>query len=207
MATLAQSVGTVNFDQALMAAATRAKAKYPNERSRIDRGILIAGTGGVDLLPSGIARIASQSHPGEYYEVNGRCTCPDVPKAPEGRCKHRWAKALYKAALAEQKRYPGPDRYWATYYSPTKEEMPGTAAFDKTMQCWLFTPEDGRDPFYAAIQALALGGHIATAEDQWHADGDMAHKVGQPQYPYKATAIAALGPLPRRNGHTPAPSR
>lgn len=177
MATIHESASTVNFDAALLAAAARAKATYPTERCRIERGLAIVLSGGVDVLPTGIALVQSQSQPGVQYTVNGRCSCPDEQRAPGGRCKHRWSKSLYKAALADQKRHAGTDRYWATYYSPDGVQHPGIAAWQADRQCWLFTPEDGTDMLYPAMQALALGGHIATAEAQWQAEGNLVERV------------------------------
>lgn len=98
MATIHESVSTVNFDAALLAAAARAKAAYPAERCRIERGVGIVLSHGVDILPTGIALVQSQSQPGVQYTVNGRCGCPDEQRAPGGRCKHMWAKALAKRA-------------------------------------------------------------------------------------------------------------
>lgn len=193
MATIAQTQTVVQFDAALRAAANRAKAVYgtPAEVRRIERALDIALDGGVDLLPDGTAIIASQTHAGDTYRVNGVCHCADAPTAPHGYCKHRFAKALYKAALNVQKRHPGTDAYWATYTTPYGEAVPGTAEFDPARQAWVFTPEDGAEPLYAAIQALALGGHIATAQAQREADGDLGQKFGQPQYAQVPDAVAA----------------
>jgi hypothetical protein len=191
MATLAQPQTVVQFDVALRAAANRARATYaPAHHPRIQRGLEIALAGGVDLLPDGTAHVQSQTAPEARYLVNGRCPCPDQA-APQEVCKHRWAKLLTKAALNVQKRHPGKDAYWATYTTPYGEAVPGTAEFDPTRQAWVFTPEDGQEPLYAAIQALALGGHIATAQAQREADGDLAAKVGQPQYREVPDAVAA----------------
>jgi hypothetical protein len=197
MAIVHEPTTTVNFDTALRSAANRARAtQRPVHHPRIQRGLEIALAGGVDLLPDGTAMVQSQTRPGETYHVNGRCPCPDHD-APQAVCKHRWAKLLTKAALNVQKRTLGPDAYWATYTTPYGEEVPGTAEFDPHRQAWVFTPEDGQEPLYAALQALALGGHIATAQAQREADGDLGQKFGQPQYPAihvdaVATAKAAV---------------
>lgn len=175
--TIAQSNTLVQFDAALRAAAARATAVYPAEHARIDRGLAIALTDGVTLCPDGTAAVASQSQPRLAYTVNGHCTCKDVAHAPAGRCKHRWAKALYKAALATVRRHPGPERWWATYYAPDGAAIPGVAVWCVGKQCYLFIPEDGQAPLYPALQALCLGGHIPTAEAQRVQDGDLVRKV------------------------------
>lgn len=93
-----EAVGTLTFDQALLQATARAKAAYPAERVRIERGLGLCLAEAVTLLPEGLAVVQSQSQPGVTYRVNGYCPCPDAPQAPEGRCKHRWAKSLLKWA-------------------------------------------------------------------------------------------------------------
>jgi hypothetical protein len=192
MSIVAQSHNTFQFDVALRAAADRAKRVYPTEQARIARGLEIALSGGVDLLPSGLAIVASQTHPGETYQVNGRCQCPDANTAPQSHCKHRWAKALYKAALADQKRALPPDRWYATYRGPDDAPVAGVAEFIPAKACWLFIPDDGRDPLYPAMQALSLGGHLPTAEAQRKHDGNLGTKFGLPQYPETVAAKAAL---------------
>ena len=175
--TVAQNDQTLQFDLTLRQVAARYRATYPQEAARIQRGLEIALAHGVDLLPDGMALIQSQTHPGHVYRVNGRCPCTDEHQAPRGHCKHRYAKSIWKAALAAQKAESGPDRYWATYEAPDGLAVPGIAAWCPDKQCWLFIPEDGSEMLFPAIQALALGGHIATAEAQWADDGDLVTKV------------------------------
>src|SRR6266849_9870031 len=110
MATVAESTGTVNFDQtltdtraiwreAVTAVAERAKATLPQCNGRIDKAVALVLNGDVDLLGDGTARVASQSN-GEtvYHIVNGHCDCKDYPKAYEQWCKHRLAHAIAKRA-------------------------------------------------------------------------------------------------------------
>lgn len=183
MQKVAESAACVQFDHALRAAANRYTATYPTHETRIQRGLEIALSGGVLLQADGVAIVASQTYPGEAYHVNGRCGCPDEPKAPKGYCKHRYAKSIYKAALADVRSHAGKERWYATYTAPDGERHPGIASWDDAKQCWLFIPEDGTDPLYPAMQALSLGGHIATEQAQREIDGDLAAKVGRPQYP------------------------
>lgn len=96
------AVATIQFDAALLQATSRAKAAYPTEAVRIERGLQIAIVGGVTLLPDGTAEVQSQTHDNITYRVNGHCSCVDIDHAPAGRCKHRWAKSLVKWALKQE---------------------------------------------------------------------------------------------------------
>ena len=110
MTTVAETNGTVNFDQTLTdtramwreavnAVAERAKATLPECNGRVDKAVALVLNGDVDMLGDGTARVASQSN-GEtvYHIVNGHCDCKDYPKAPQGFCKHRLAHAIAKRA-------------------------------------------------------------------------------------------------------------
>jgi hypothetical protein len=113
MTTVAESSGTVNFDEglaqltdtraiwrdAVTAVAERATAALPDSAGRIAKAVTLVLAGDVDMLGDGTARVASQSN-GEtiYHIVNGHCDCKDYPKAPQGFCKHRLAHALAKRA-------------------------------------------------------------------------------------------------------------
>lgn len=177
MTTIAYPANTAQFDQALLDAASRATAAYPAERCRIQRGLQIAQADGVELYQDGSARVQSQAAPDARYYVNGSCSCLDAMRAPAGRCKHVYARWLYKAALAALKRHPGPDRWYATYYAPDGEAVPGIAEWRADKKCWLFTPEYGQEPLFPALQALSLGGHIPTEQAQRAKDGDLVRKV------------------------------
>src|SRR6266478_598028 len=77
----------------------QALAQYPQEAARITRGYAIAVRGCVHLDGHGLATVQSQRQPTTWYTVNSHCACPDASRAPAGRCKHRWAKALLVQAL------------------------------------------------------------------------------------------------------------
>jgi hypothetical protein len=99
----------------------RAVAAYPEEIARIERGADFVRQGAVDLHANGTATVYSGE---QRYEVNGHCECGDAQyRAPEGRCKHRWAKALYRRMLAEYivayEQFPG-----RPIEEPTQETMP-----------------------------------------------------------------------------------
>lgn len=174
MSAVAESAACVNFDTALLYAVARAKVAYPREGLRIERGLQIALASGVILLTDNTAHIASQSHPGETYPVNGHCTCRDVAAAPDGRCKHRWAKSLAKWAHTAIKA-AHVDGYYATYYPPSGEWVPGVAHW--TERGWCFVPDDGADPQYVAQHALCLGGRCDLVAAQATVDGDLVRRV------------------------------
>ena len=77
----------------------RALAKHPEEAARIQRGYAIAVEGGVHLSGVGLASVQSQRQPETWYTVYSQCPCWDATRAPDGRCKHRWAKALMVQSL------------------------------------------------------------------------------------------------------------
>jgi hypothetical protein len=114
---------TVNDDviQALDRIRQQALAQYPKEAARITRGYTIAVQGGVHLDGYGLAAVQSQQHPETWYTVNSHCTCRDTARAPAGRCKHRWAKALLVQALT----------YIAQHTDLPMEELPTPYAFPR----------------------------------------------------------------------------
>lgn len=123
MPTVLQSELTVNDNvvQTLDRIRQQALAQYPKEAARITRGHAIAAQGGVHLDGHGLAAVQSQRHPETWYTVNGHCTCHDASRAPAGRCKHRWAKALLVQALT----------YLAQHSGLPVEELPTPYAFPR----------------------------------------------------------------------------
>jgi len=111
MTNVAETNGTVNFDQtltdprtiwraAVSEVADKARATLPQSAGRIDKAVALVLAGDVEVLGDGTARVASQSN-GQtvYHIVNGHCDCKDYPKAPdEGWCKHRLSAAIAKRA-------------------------------------------------------------------------------------------------------------
>ena len=85
----------------LLAGTSRAKAVYPLERLRIEKGLGLCLHEAVELRIDGTALVHSATEPETTYTVqHGRCTCPDSrSKAPAGRCKHRWGVALLRKAI------------------------------------------------------------------------------------------------------------
>ncbi len=155
----------------------RAVERYPTEMARITRGYRIALTGGVDLRGDGLADVRSDSHPDQYWVVNGVCGCDDVAKgqAPAGRCKHRWAKALYTRALTyvvQQAEalpvevetltapydFPGWQRYQATYQGPmTGWQRCNGVAEVLEAGLFFFLPDDVPGGWHATYDEVALG--------------------------------------------------
>jgi len=172
MQTIPETTTTVNFDAALRLGAAQATCRYAGEAARIDRGLVLALNGHVTLQPDGTALVTSAKDTEIVYTVNGHCDCPDAARAPEGRCKHRWAKCLTKraisrlAALAVQPSRttgaPQPVRWYASYTRPDGETVQGIATH--TPRGYLFAADDGSEYCYASAHALALGGNVAIAQ-------------------------------------------
>jgi hypothetical protein len=101
-ATVPQPCTSVQFDTALRGLAAQAATRYAGEAARIDRGLVIALNGGVTLQADGTALVQSQCHAEVVYTVNGHCDCQDASRAPDGRCKHRWAQTLTSRATRAQ---------------------------------------------------------------------------------------------------------
>lgn len=161
MKTIAQHPSTVEYletlrqalqrDTALRQAACQARTRYAGEAKRIGKGLVIALNGGVTIATNGTATVQSASDPEVVYHVSTDvCDCPDFERAPDGRCKHRYAVCLVKRA---QKALA--HRFFASYTAPDGTVHGGIVT--RTPSGWLFCPEDGGDLLYAAAQALALG--------------------------------------------------
>ena len=160
MPTLLQSESIVNDSvvQALDRIRQQALAQYPKEAARIRRGHAIAVQGGVHLDGHGLAAVQSQRHPETWYTVNGHCTCHDASRAPAGRCKHRWAKALLVQALTTPYAFPRWRKYEATYQGPESggEPVNGIAELLEP-GLFVFWPTDQRTCWHSAYHEVALG--------------------------------------------------
>jgi hypothetical protein len=177
MHNVAQTVTTVQFDTALRAMADRARTRYAGEAARIDRGLVIALNGGVTLHQDGTASVQSCSNAEVVYTVHGHCDCPDASRAPEGRCKHRWAKCLVKRAQQQVAEDRARNTYYATYYLDDDTTYQGTAQY-LDGQGWVFrSAADDYTVAYADHASLVLGGNVAILEAQRVADGNLAAKV------------------------------
>src|SRR5262249_7931388 len=110
MTNVAETNGTVNFDQALTdtraiwreavpTVAERAKSSLPECNGPVVNAVALVLNGEVDMLGHATARVASQSNGETIYRiVNGHCDCRDYEHAPESWCKHRLAQAIAKRA-------------------------------------------------------------------------------------------------------------
>jgi hypothetical protein len=179
MSTVAQPIPSINaravdarVARTLNLMCQRALAKHPEEAARIQRGYAIAVEGGVHLSGVGLATVQSQRQPETCYTVHSRCTCWDVTRAPDGRCKHRWAKALMVQALtymAQQSEapdevlprpydFPQWTKYEATYQGPESggEPVNGIAELLEA-DLFVFWPEGARTCWHCAYHEVALG--------------------------------------------------
>jgi hypothetical protein len=134
------------------------------------RGLLIALNDGVTFDAHGVAYVQSASDPEVQYQVHGQCDCPDAPRAPEGRCKHRWSKAMVVHAreALEATRLPR-KAYYAQLHGEAgrifQMVATGVVVFqaELTGRC---TPV--ADPL--THPGLLLFGEITTANDQRRVD-------------------------------------
>jgi len=150
----------------------RALAKHPEEAARIQRGYAIAVEGGVYLSGVDLATVQSQRQPETWYTVHSHCTCWDATRAPDGRCKHRWATALLGQALTYMVQqseapadllpqpydFPPWTKYEATYQGPESggEPVNGIAELLEP-GLFVFWPEGARTCWHCAYHEVALG--------------------------------------------------
>ena len=104
MHTVPETIHTVNFDTALIAAATRATAAHPEAAARIAKGLALVQADAVTdmtLVAQRLFRVRSSADPTVHNDVvsNGetRCTCADFQRH-EALCKHGYAVLLVRAA-------------------------------------------------------------------------------------------------------------
>jgi len=179
MQNVAQTVTTVQFDNALRQMADRARTRYAGEAARLDKGLTIALNHGVTFLEDGTALVKSQSDAEIVYEVKaGRCDCPDAERAPEFRCKHRWAACFTKKATTQIAGERAAQTYYASYVTTDGFELQGTAKWIEAEAGWLFIDTE-KDQAYLTHRttALVLGGRVDILESQRAKDGDLVRKV------------------------------
>jgi hypothetical protein len=174
MPTILQPESRVNDSvaQALDRIRQQALAQYPKEATWITRGYAIAVRGGVQLDGHGLATVQSQRQPETWYTVNGHCTCPDASRAPKGRCKHRWAKALLVQALTHVVQhsalpveglptpyaFPRWTKYEATYQGPESAGEPVNGIAELLEPgLFVFWPTDKRTCWHCVYHEVALG--------------------------------------------------
>lgn len=87
------------WTQAIDYIAGQARIHWPDNLDRISRGAEMARDGSVIRNTDGTYSVWSANGV-DAYRVNGKCECKDAQyRAPEGRCKHRIAVAIIKAAM------------------------------------------------------------------------------------------------------------
>ena len=107
---------TPEFCTLLDEIAQKAILRYPDEASRIVAACRILLAGMVTLHADGTATVRSEKTEGKTYTVNGRCACEDAQyRAVDGRCKHRFARTLYRRVLRD---------LLATTETPATQEPP-----------------------------------------------------------------------------------
>jgi hypothetical protein len=87
------------FYDALTSAVKCAIDAYPEDSATIRRAVDLVLNGHV-VLTEGQALVTSATDPSMRYVVNGKCDCIAFVHSKHGRCKHRFAVALYKRAVA-----------------------------------------------------------------------------------------------------------
>jgi len=162
-------------DTTLRQLAAQATTRYAGEKARIDRGLVLALNGHVTVNADGSADVLSGSGAEVAYHVaHGTCDCPDFTRAPDGRCKHVWAKCLIKRAQAQM---PKPVTYYATYYTSEETWLQGTATYLEN-RGWVFRDDDDSIVIaYADHASLVLGGRVDLLAAADKADGNLAAKV------------------------------
>jgi hypothetical protein len=166
---------------ALELAACLAMAQYPDEAVWIQRGHAIVRQGRIRLSGSGLAEVQSQSHPDIWYVVNGCCRCPNSRYAPQGRCKHWWAKRLLvwaqtahaqntvldiPQAPATPYDFPRWTRYAATYQGPQTAMQPVNGIAELLEPGWFFfQPEASEDGWECPYEEVALGPGLDEGSD------------------------------------------
>jgi hypothetical protein len=168
---------TIQFDNALRDLAERARTRYAGETARIDRGLCLALNGHVTLHQDGTASVQSGRDAEVVYTVNGHCDCPDATRAPEGRCKHVWARCFVRKAHKQIEEDRAANTYYATYYAEHGLAYQGIAQYIPG-QGWVFqSDEDDFTLTYADHASLVLGGRVDILEAQRAADGSLVEKV------------------------------
>jgi len=151
------------FDTDLRALAAKATTRYPGEQARIERGLLLALNGHVELLPNGTATVRSGKDAEVVYRLTGArgCDCQDAQRHEGAVCKHAWARALVKKAARPRVAYR------ATYHGE-----PGQAIRDEQLRVWFQSDAtDQMTRLYDADQPdLHLHGRMDLAAAQSVAD-------------------------------------
>lgn len=184
MTTVTQTQTVAQFDHALRTLAARAKTRYPDEQARIDRGLVLALNGHVTLHADGTARVQSGSDAEVVYTVNGCCDCADAQRAPAGKCKHRYAKALVKRALQPT--------HTRVAYHATYQGQHGQAIRDEFGSVYFHGDDDQMTPLFDTdAPALLLAGRVDLAADQRRRDLEAQTDLARIETRHTEAAILA----------------
>ena len=86
----------------------RGQEAHPELAGRMERAAMLVVLRRVEPEPDGTWLVESERERGLFYTVrsdpDAPCTCPDVARAPQGRCKHVLAVALLRACWEEEQR-------------------------------------------------------------------------------------------------------
>jgi hypothetical protein len=90
----------LTWTEAVHRASELAHSKYDAaHHGHIERGCAVVLQGALWVEEDGTVMIQSSEDPQHWWVVNSHCDCPSARhEAPEGICKHRWARALYRRA-------------------------------------------------------------------------------------------------------------
>jgi hypothetical protein len=153
--------------------AGKAKATLPDSGGRIDSAVKLVLSGDVELHDDGSATVGSRSNPVKTYAgVNGTCPCVDHPRAPDGWCSHRIARALQlrvdramRDAQTTMEEIPASEPHTDAENGMKEQNTPMETSPDVEAN---FTPPDALKPYvvtirqkpyvlYSGLLALATG--------------------------------------------------
>src|SRR5262245_10249969 len=91
----------MNFREAVITVADRARQALPESVSRIDKAVTLVLHGHVERVGDAY-QVASRCDGKTIYTLaNGNCLCVDFSsgRAPQGLCKHRLSANIYRRAM------------------------------------------------------------------------------------------------------------
>ncbi len=83
----------------------RSVARFPEQRSRIERAASMIVLGHVERIAPDAYAVRSESDPAVTYRVTATgCPCVDAQRHPELACKHGWAVDLLLVTAERERR-------------------------------------------------------------------------------------------------------
>ena len=90
----------MQFKDAVLTIADKAKNVLPLHASRIDKAIMLCLNGHVEVVEGRYRVVSQQDGKSQYFLVNGTCTCQDFASGKaQAWCKHRLAANIYHKAM------------------------------------------------------------------------------------------------------------